>query len=268
MVGILHAGRYSLIIYKEVSRVKIKYLITICVLSFVIITQSKNVFAITVDLKASVIGMAIDAEYDGVFETLHDRYPLAEFNSFSIGRVMDGNWASERRGILEFDLSSVNSGSQIDSATLILDWASASNTPGTIVFHGYTGNGNLNVTNATNTGNIVASRTALPLDHDVSVDVTSFIQNLIDGGNNWAGFLGIETVDGAMANFRAEPDYYFDWDAELCSILPEYCGVEPELIQPNPRLLVNYSVVPVPAAIWLFGSGLIGLIGLAKRKKA
>ena len=32
--------------------------------------------------------------------------------------------------------------------------------------------------------------------------------------------------------------------------------------------LVAASVVPVPAAIWLFGSGLIGLIGLAKRKKA
>lgn len=28
------------------------------------------------------------------------------------------------------------------------------------------------------------------------------------------------------------------------------------------------SSVPIPAAIWLFGSGLIGLVGLAKRKKA
>ncbi|MCK4823198.1 VPLPA-CTERM sorting domain-containing protein [bacterium] len=25
--------------------------------------------------------------------------------------------------------------------------------------------------------------------------------------------------------------------------------------------------VPVPAAVWLFGSGLIGLIGMAKRSK-
>ncbi len=29
----------------------------------------------------------------------------------------------------------------------------------------------------------------------------------------------------------------------------------------------DVSAVPVPASIWLFGSGLIGLIGLAKRKK-
>ena len=29
----------------------------------------------------------------------------------------------------------------------------------------------------------------------------------------------------------------------------------------------NTSVVPIPAALWLFGSGLLGLIGLAKRRK-
>lgn len=29
----------------------------------------------------------------------------------------------------------------------------------------------------------------------------------------------------------------------------------------------TYNVVPVPAAVWLFGSGLIGLVGLAKRKQ-
>ena len=32
-------------------------------------------------------------------------------------------------------------------------------------------------------------------------------------------------------------------------------------------MLVRTSVVPVPAAVWLFGSGLIGLIGVARRKK-
>lgn len=30
----------------------------------------------------------------------------------------------------------------------------------------------------------------------------------------------------------------------------------------------DVSAVPVPAAVWLFGSGLLGLIGVAKRKKA
>jgi hypothetical protein len=31
---------------------------------------------------------------------------------------------------------------------------------------------------------------------------------------------------------------------------------------------VDFSPVPVPAALWLFGSGLLGLVGIARRKKA
>jgi hypothetical protein len=27
------------------------------------------------------------------------------------------------------------------------------------------------------------------------------------------------------------------------------------------------TVIPVPAAVWLFGSGLLGLVGIARRKK-
>lgn len=30
----------------------------------------------------------------------------------------------------------------------------------------------------------------------------------------------------------------------------------------------NFTAVPVPAAVWLFGSGLLGLVGVARRKKA
>jgi hypothetical protein len=33
------------------------------------------------------------------------------------------------------------------------------------------------------------------------------------------------------------------------------------------RPYASFQVVPVPAAVWLFGSGLLGLIGIARRKK-
>ena len=34
------------------------------------------------------------------------------------------------------------------------------------------------------------------------------------------------------------------------------------------NLEVAHTVVPVPAAVWLFGSGLLGLVGVARRKRA
>jgi len=31
--------------------------------------------------------------------------------------------------------------------------------------------------------------------------------------------------------------------------------------------IADLSAVPVPAAVWLFGSGLLGLVGVARRRK-
>jgi hypothetical protein len=30
---------------------------------------------------------------------------------------------------------------------------------------------------------------------------------------------------------------------------------------------VSLTAVPVPAAVWLFGSGILGLVGVARRRK-
>ena len=39
-------------------------------------------------------------------------------------------------------------------------------------------------------------------------------------------------------------------------------------VQNLDSIIDNISAVPVPAAVWLFGSGLLGLVGVARRKKA
>jgi hypothetical protein len=36
----------------------------------------------------------------------------------------------------------------------------------------------------------------------------------------------------------------------------------------NSYYLIETTAVPIPAAVWLFGSGILGLIGIARRKKA
>ena len=36
----------------------------------------------------------------------------------------------------------------------------------------------------------------------------------------------------------------------------------------NVSIITDVAAVPVPAAVWLFGSGLLGLVGVARRKKA
>lgn len=46
-------------------------------------------------------------------------------------------------------------------------------------------------------------------------------------------------------------------------------GWSPPIDGYNPATVnvVNTSVIPVPAAVWLFGSGLLGLVGIARRRR-
>ena len=50
----------------------------------------------------------------------------------------------------------------------------------------------------------------------------------------------------------------------------DFTYVEDHTFGNNIDLLLykDVAVVPVPAAVWLFGSGLLGLVGVARRKKA
>jgi len=62
-----------------------------------------------------------------------------------------------------------------------------------------------------------------------------------DSGTNWVTDIGYTSLGGSLYNVHFS-------DGSL--------------------LQVDVQVVPVPAAVWLFGSGLIGLVGLARRKQS
>ena len=70
-------------------------------------------------------------------------------------------------------------------------------------------------------------------------------------------------------------------NTSVASLEDDGIGGSPMIDGPFPGLNVNFdigsgnsltvlsvSTVPVPAALWLFGSGFIGLVGVARRKKA
>ena len=89
----------------------------------------------------------------------------------------------------------------------------------------------------------------------------------LDSGYTYSfmkGGIGLDSSDSFYPNLPfplCDPEACVDWyDGE-----PYFLETDSD---PNyGSWLVRTSVVPVPAAVWLFGSGLLGLIGLARRKE-
>lgn len=59
--------------------------------------------------------------------------------------------------------------------------------------------------------------------------------------------------------------YTFTFDNAL-ELVDDYM-IDPDPGNNQATLEVTISAVPIPAAVWLFGSGLLGFIGIARRKK-
>lgn len=85
----------------------------------------------------------------------------------------------------------------IENATLNLFWYSGSNITASTNLYGYIGNGIFNSSDVLQTGNLLA--TGLP---DLrNVNVTPFVQDLVNGSYRYPGFLGVETKDDAGRNY-------------------------------------------------------------------
>lgn len=99
--------------------------------------------------------------------------------------------------------------------------------------------GSASTVNSTQTGNTVINGAAATSIGDVNGDgLTDYKAVLVSGGqvgSDWAGFYGAS--------------YLETWSVRLVS-------------------QAAVTATPIPAAAWLFGSGLVGLVGVARRKKA
>jgi len=78
-----------------------------------------------------------------------------------------------------------------------------------------------------------------------------------------------ETAFGTYFTWSVNPDIpvvaVFNQDGSAGQAVPMQIGPFPGQA---PTFQGTVSAVPVPAAVWLFGSGLLGLVGVARRKAA
>jgi hypothetical protein len=83
---------------------------------------------------------------------------------------------------------------------------------------------------------------------------------------SWSGLA--DTGGSAPADLVTQALMGINWGSVNSSAVTEVQFVVTG-VQNMDSIIDNVSaVVPVPAAVWLFGSGLLGLVGIARRKKA
>ena len=126
---------------------------------------------------------------------------------------------------------------------------------------------------------------------DVSGDIVSWLQDEFDLGTlvvtSWTNTSGTWELTGSTKPlfFVDKYDRGYDiytymggdispfsdsWDGVNRGTVGAACRADGGSVNCNAATshISVYGVVPVPAAIWLFGSGLLGLVGIARRRRA
>lgn len=108
---------------------------------------------------------------------------------------------------------------------------------------------------------------------DPGAPITSFVSDVILESTPVTGTAG---AINPCSYYRCGSNYGFEFNADSgvdyflissTSFNESYPTVVYPYSAPYQEFTLYTSTIPVPAAAWLFGSGLIGLVGLARRKK-
>jgi hypothetical protein len=131
---------------------------------------------------------------------------LSSTGSFVVGSD-DTDCDAYLRGVLEFDLSTVTPG-QIH-AQLALTQTEDQSGSFAAELHGFNGNGTVDQADANVDNVLMQFSTSAELNEPVTLDVTSFVQQLLDAGARYAGFtIAHQSIESRWVSFNGLGDLY------------------------------------------------------------
>lgn len=137
---------------------------------------------------------------------------------------------------------------------------------GIIFYSGGYGNIGIYSSNAGEPDQLLATTGAFHMSGSGTLEVPFTSNVTLDVGDYW--FMGVYD-EIASIGIKQDTDVEYKYRSlNFTSELPTTFGAAITQSEQEYNYYIKASAIPIPPALYLFGSGLLGLVGIARRKKA